>query len=90
MDVQCERLPFSLQLKEETTNSCVVFKNPNECSILDQGLYSVTTFRKSLCPRLSISPQGGCMDIESGWAGQSEPVAAQAHPLGLPYFFWEE
>lgn len=30
------------------------------------------------------------MDIESGWAGQSELLAAQAHPLGLPYFFWEE
>ena len=27
------------------------------------------------------------MDVESGWAGQSELVAAQAHPLGLSYFF---
>lgn len=27
------------------------------------------------------------MDVESGWAGQSELAAAQAHPLGLPYFF---
>ena len=27
------------------------------------------------------------MDVESGWAGQNELVAAQAHPLGLSYFF---
>lgn len=71
---------------------CTLFKNPNECSCLDQGLYSVTqwsftTFRGSVCPELSISLQGGCLDTESGVgvAGHSELVAAQAHPLGLPY-----